>query len=44
MYVVINGYVYIECTADTPKAFCYHGTWYIRERDYDTMKREEAAK
>ena len=39
MYVVINGYVCIECNADTPKAFKYCGTWYVRERNHDTMKR-----
>ena len=39
MYCVINGYVCIECTADTPKAFCYCGAWYIRERDFDMLKK-----
>ena len=38
-YTVINGTVCIECTAETPKAFQYMGVWYIRERDYDMMKR-----
>ena len=39
MYCVINGYVCIECTAQTPKAFYYYGTWYIKERDFDILRK-----
>lgn len=39
MYCVINGYVCIECTADTPKAFYYCGAWYIKERDFDMLRK-----